>query len=737
MTSRKFPSQLLSGLAMIALTLGTHQTALAAGHDPAADLEERDMLVSADDAMADTPSEAGVTTSARDYWGDWGVDTSVIDPSVKPGDDFNAYVNGQWLKTFEIPADRSRYGAFTLLAEKSEQRVKLIIEELAAAKPDPATLEGKIAAYYNAYMDVDAINAAGLAPARPLLDRIYAVKTQDDLARAFGTTGLASPFGGGVGIDAKRPDRYVVYMSQSGLGMPDRDYYLVDSEANLKIRAAYIDYLTFLMGKLNYADPAGAAASVYDLEKQIAALHWDRALGRNRDLTYNLVNRDELVKMAGDFPILAALDEMGIADQQEFVIRQVAPTAEEIAAAKLTPEQAEKLSGGVFPLMQLTSRTPIATWQAYMAAQLLSGFSSVLPSDIDAANFAFYGKTLSGQQEQRERWKRAVSAVEGSLGEGVGKVYAARYFPPEAKSAMDELVTNLRKAMSANLDDISWIGDATKVEARDKLAKFTPKIGYPTKFETYDSLSVSPNTAFANALAASQWGEKDNLSKLGKPIDRTEWGMLPQTVNAYYNSTLNEIVFPAAILQPPFFNLTADPAVNYGAIGGVIGHEIGHGFDDQGSKSDGTGALRDWWTPADKANFEKLTGALVAQYDAYCPLDDGKTCINGRLTLGENIGDLGGLSMAYRAYKLSLGGKEAPVIDGLTGDQRFFMAWAQVWRNKSREEYLRQQLRTDSHSPADYRINGIVRNFDEWYKAFNIQPGDKLYLPPEKRLRIW
>ncbi|WP_438729817.1 M13 family metallopeptidase [Parasphingorhabdus sp. DH2-15] len=682
-------------------------------------------------------TEEGVKTTAEDYWGEWGINTNYIKDSVHPGDDFFAYVNGKWLDEFEIPDDRSRYGGFTLLAEKSEQRVRAIIEELAAKQPEPGSLEGKIAAYFNAYMDVDAINAAGLTPLQPQLTQIFSIKDRADLAKAFGTVGISSPFGGFVGVDSKNTEQYTFYVGVGGLGLPDKSYYLDDTETNLAIRAEYKKYLSFLLGKAGYPDPDTAATAVYQLERQIAEQHWDRALSRNRNLTYNKVNRAEMLAMAGDFPVTNFLSEIGLDKQDEFVVRQLKPTAEEIADNGLTAEQLAKLGDGVPGIFKVANEAPLANWQAYLAVRLLSGSASVLPSDIDEASFNFYGKTLRGQEKQRERWKRGVGAVEGALGEGVGKVYASRFFPAENKAAMDELVINLRKAMSANLDDIQWMSDTTKIEARKKLDKFTPKIGFTEKFETYDSLKVTQDSAYANSLAAGEWAFKDNLAKLGQPIDRTEWGILPQTVNAYYSPSLNEIVFPAAILQPPFFNLSADPAVNYGAIGGVIGHEIGHGFDDQGSKSDGDGVLRNWWTENDLNNFQGLTTALVDQYNALCPLDNGETCVNGRLTLGENIGDLGGLSMAYRAYKISLNGQEAPVIDGLTGDQRFFMAWAQVWRNKQREKALRQQLTTDPHSPADYRVNGIVRNFDEWYEAFNIGPEHKLYLPPEKRIRIW
>ncbi|WP_291206378.1 M13 family metallopeptidase [Hyphomonas sp.] len=691
-------------------------------------------------------TEEGLELSAQDVWGDWGVNLATRNTSVHPGDDFNAYVNGAWISTFEIPADRTRYGSFDLLGEKSEQRVRKIIEELAAAQPAASTIEGKVAAYYNAYMNTDAIEAAGLAPAEPMLARIKAAATREDLATLFSENGVSSPIGGFVDVDSKQPDQHIFYVNQAGLGMGDRDYYLVDSEKNVELRAAYVKMLTVLLTEAGYTDPAAAASSVLALETDIAKAHWDRALGRNRNLTYNKLSKDELVKLGGAFPTALMLDKTGVGDQKAFVVRQVTPTPEEIAENGLSAEDAAKLSGGgVEGIFKLMASAPVESWQAWLAANYLRTHADVLPKRIDDAVFDFYGKALTGAAEQRPRWRRGVTAVEDAIGEGVGKVYAARYFPAENKAEMDKLVANLRTAMASNLDELTWMGEATKVEARDKLAKFTPKIGYTEKFETYDTLAVGAD-AFANMNAAGDWAYKDMISKLGEPIDKTEWGMLPQTVNAYYSPNRNEIVFPAAILQPPFFNLSADPAVNYGAIGGVIGHEMGHGFDDQGSKSDGLGELRNWWTPEDSENFREKTDALVGQYNGFCPLDDGQTCINGRLALGENIGDLGGLSMAYKAYKLSLdtdgdgtisASEEAPVIDGLSGDQRFFMGWAQVWRSKYREEALRRQLQQGPHSPPEFRINGVVRNFDEWYAAFDIGPEHALYLPPEERIRIW
>ena len=722
---------LMLGAAAIALLTacgpGKHKSETTSAEAPAPVINADGKYVTAE----------GLELSTPDTWGTWGINLANVKADVNPGDDFFAHVNGKWLDTFEIPSDRTRYGSFTLLAEKSEQRVRKIIEELAAAKPDPATLEGKVATIYNAYLDTGAIEARGLAPAQPYLDRIQAMETREDLAKVFAANGFTAPVGGWVDVDSKQTDQYIFYITQAGLGMGDRDYYLVDNDKNAELRAAYKAMLSSLLAAAGYNDADAAANKVIALETEIAKAHWDRAAGRNRNLTYNKVTKAELIALGGAFPTATLIDALDLGDQAAFVVRQVTPTAEETAENGLDADQLAKVSGGGVPgLFKVMQTAPMDQWKAYLTAHLLIDTSDVLPASIDNTVFDFYGKTLSGQEEQRERWQRGVDTVENSVGEAVGKVYAARYFPAENKAAMDQLVANLRVALSQNLENLDWMGAATKAEAEAKLDLFTPKIGYPEKFETYDSLVVSDD-AFANQMAVNAWAYQDMLSDLGQPIDKTEWGMLPQTVNAYYSPNRNEIVFPAAILQPPFFNLSADPAVNYGAIGGVIGHEIGHGFDDQGAKSDGTGLLRNWWTAEDEANFKAKTGALVAQYNAFCPYDEGETCVNGALTLGENIGDLGGLSMAYKAYHISLDGKEDKVIDGLTGDQRFFMSWAQVWRSKNREEAMRRQMLTDPHSPPAYRVNGIVRNFDAWYDAFGVTPDDALYLPPEQRIRIW
>ena len=695
------------------------------------------------DFAEDTPF---LETIDRDQWGSSGLDFEAMDTRFKAGDNFFCYMNGLWYNNFKMPEDKTRYASFTLLRDKSEARVKTIIEDLAQAQQDATSIEGKVAAYYNAYMDTDAIEAAGMAPLKPYMDRIDSIQSLEDLAVVFATSGFTSPVGGWVDVDSKDTANYIFYITQSGLGLPDRDTYLTDEGKNIETREGYLSYLSLLLSEAGYQDAPTAATTVLALETEIAKAHWDRTVGRNRNLTYNKFSRDELIALGGKFPINSMLATMGIADQENFVVRQVMPDAEKIAQLSLSEDQIAKISGGgIAGILDVMASADLAHWKAYLKAHFISNHSSVLPEVIDNAAFTFYSKQLRGQEEQRPRWKRAVSAVESSLGEAVGKVYAQRHFPSDNKAGMDELVGNLLSAMSDNLDNLDWMGEATKQEARVKLAKFTPKIGYTEKFETYDSMIVG-DSAFNNMRVAADWSYQDMISQLGQPIDQTEWFMLPQTVNAYYSPNRNEIVFPAAILQPPFFNIEADPAVNYGAIGSVIGHEIGHGYDDQGSKSDGDGVLRDWWTQADRDAFEAKTDALVTQYNQFCPLDNGEVCINGRLGLGENAGDLGGISMALKAYHMSLDkdgdgkistSEQAPVINGFTGDQRFFLAYAQVWRTIYREQTLRQQLIRGPHSPPFYRVNGIVRNLDEWYQAFDVGPEHRLYLPPEERIRIW
>ena len=689
-------------------------------------------------AMAqETPAEE--TAAPTMSFGDWGFDTDYLSPDIDPGDDFFAYANQVWIDNNPLPADRGRFGAFDLLGEKSTFDVKSVIDELTSKPASELTPnERRIVDAYTSYLDTDAIDAAGLAPAEPYLAKIRDADTLTELATLWATPGYPSPVGGFVNVDSKEPTRYSFYLGSGGLGMPDREYYFDESEKGLAVRKAYQDYLTFLMGEAGFDDAAGMAQQVYDLEDSFARkVAWDRTVSRNRDLTYNALTSEEVEGLSDAFPIAAMINAMGLADNDRYIVGDIPPSAERIAELELTEETVAKIGGGTPAMLELLAETDMEVLRAWTLKNFLSSNAAILPTRFDEANFAFYGTALRGVPEQRDRWKRAVGATEGMLGELLGASYVERFFPPESKSAMDELVANLRIALAESLKEIDWMTEETKVQAMAKLDTFDPKIGYRDNLETYDGLVITAGDPIANMMAATKWGMEDNLAKLGQPIDRTEWFMLPQTVNAYYNPSKNEIVFPAGILQQPFFGKDADIAVNYGAIGGVIGHEIGHGFDDQGSKSDASGALRNWWTEEDRENFDALGDKLVEQYNQFCPLDNGETCVNGRLALGENIGDLGGLSMAYRAYKLATKGQEVPVIDGLTGDQRFFLAWAQVWRSAYREDSLRSQLRNGPHSPAMYRTNGIVRNMDEWYEAFGVTPDDDLYLPPEERIRIW
>ncbi|MDP3673896.1 MAG: M13 family metallopeptidase [Novosphingobium sp.] len=689
-------------------------------------------------AVAQAPATAVTDAEYRlPAYDGWGINPADLDTAAKPGDDFYAYVNGKWRTREVIPPAYPSSGNALGLRLGAERNVRAIVEEMGSGKYPEGSLEWRIGQAYKAYLDTAAINAAGLAPAKPFLDRIAAVKSRDDLARMFAATGYPAPIGMFVSIDRLIPQGNAVYSAVGGLGLPDRDYYLVDNEKNLAIRAKYKEYLAFLAGKAGYADPAATAERVYGLERRFAEIAWDRALSRNPDITTNRVSQAELKAMAGGFPIETMLAEMKLDGIPSLFVAQVPPTAEEIAKAGLTPEQLKKLGGGMPAMLALLSTAPIEDIKAWSAARFLSSSSSVLPSDIDDANFAFYGKLLQGRTQQRERWQRGLDFVQGAMGEAIGKIYVERHFPAQSKAAMEELVGNLRLALANNLKDLPWMTPATRVSAKRKLDAFGVKIGYPSKFETYDGLTVVPGQALATTIAVGEWGWRDQLRELAEPVDKAKWLMTPQTVNAYYMPPANEIVFPAAFLQPPNFNSSADTAVNYGAIGVVIGHEIGHGFDDQGSKYGPTGVLENWWTDQDRKTFDVLGAKLAAQYDQVCPFDDGKTCHNGKLGLGENIGDLGGLSMAYQAYKLSLKGKPAPVIDGLTGDQRFFLSYAQMWRRKDREAFARQLLQTGPHSLNEARVNAVVRNFDPWYKAFNVKPGDKMYLAPKDRVRIW
>ena len=648
--------------------------------------------------------------------GVWGVDLAGMDKSVKPGDSFYRYVNGTWEKTTEIPADRSSWGGFGVLRDLSDQRTREIIEAAAKTNAAPGSNERKVGDLYASFMDEAAIEARGTAPLKPFLTKIAAIRNSADLARAFGEgnrIGVGSPFGASVIQDLKNNTIYNVYVGQGGLGLPDRDYYLDDKNPKFaEVRGRYQQHIAAMLTLAGFSDAQARAQRIYELEKKIAASHWTRVEQRQIEKIYNPMTPAQMAANIPGFDFPAYLQAAGLNGQQQFIVAH--PSALQ-GAAKLVQSE------------------PIETWKDYLNFRLLSGAAPLLPKSFVDESFAFNGKVLSGTPQLKDRWKRGVDLVGGGMGEAVGQLYVARYFPPEAKAKMDELVRNLIKAMDVRLANLDWMTPETKAKARVKLAAFTPKIGYPDKWRDYSALEIVPGDALGNALRARAFEYQRNVAKIGKPVDRSEWGMAPQTVNAYANPLLNEIVFPAAILQPPFFDLNADPAVNYGAIGAVIGHEISHHFDDQGSKFDPKGNLSVWWSPADIAKFKGLTSKVVQQYGAYEPLPGSR--VNGELTLGENMADLAGLTVAYDAYKMSLNGKKDRVIDGYTGDQRFFLGFGQVWRNKYRDAALQQQLTTDPHTPGHFRPN-VVRNFDPWYAAFGVKDG-ALYLPPEQRIKIW
>jgi len=648
--------------------------------------------------------------------GTFGIEIANMDKSVKPGDDFFKYVNGTWLKNTEIPDDKSNFGSFNILGDRSEAQVKAIIQDMAAAQSAAGSDEQKIGDLYAAFMDTETIEKNGLAPIEADLTAIRAIADHSAAAAMMGNPALdlQSPVGGWVDVDVKDTDNYIFYITQSGLGMPNKTYYLDEGEKFDGYRAAYVAFLANMLEAVGEENTADRAAAVMAFEASIAAAHWDPAKRRERDLTYNKMDIDALVDYAPGFDWIAMMGASGLGAEKTLIVRE---------------NDALQASAKIF------GDTDIAVIRDYMLAHYISANAAYLPKSIDDARFNFYSKTLRGTEVQRDRWKRGVGQVSGVLGEAIGKVYVERHFPPAAKQQMDDLVENLRAAFKDGINNSDWMGEATKVEAKDKLQKFYAKIGYPTSWTDYATLEVDKDDLIGSIKAANLWQWNDMISDLGGPIDKEEWGMTPQTVNAYYRASLNEIVFPAAILQAPFFDPNADAAVNYGGIGAVIGHEMGHGFDDQGSKSDGDGKQRNWWSTEDEAAFKIKSQALVAQYNEFSPLPGH--FVDGQNTLGENIGDLTGITMAYAAYKRSLDGKEAPVIDGITGDQRFFLSYGQIWQRKFRDDALISRLKADPHSPGEYRANGIVRNFDQWYVAFDVQPGDALYLAPEDRVKIW
>jgi endothelin-converting enzyme/putative endopeptidase len=675
-------------------------------------------LVACDKIKAPESQQTAAETEGPRF-GDWGVDLTQTDETVQPGDDFNRYANGKWLDTFEIPADLSRYTMFTMLALEAEGDIRKIVEDLSAKESASGSLEQKVGDFYRSWMNIEHLDHLGAEPLKPHLDAIFAIESREQLMKALAGANLYGDTTFGVGIlpDPADTTRYIAFVGQSGLGMPDRDYYLKEDERFAQYRAAYKEYVTKLLSLAGLENAEARADAIVALETEIAKVHWTQEDSRDIQKIYNPMSIDQLAELAPDVDWKLVFEDLGLASVDTFVVAQTTAIAK---GARLFAD------------------APMETVRDYLAFHFINKQANYLSSDFDNANFEFFGRTLQGTEEQRERWKRGVQQINAGLGEAVGQIYVERHFPPAYKEMMDGLVANLTAALKERLENNEWMDDATREQALLKLSTFEPKIGYTTKWTDYVPLSIDADSLLENGLAVAHFQWQDQLKRLGGPVDREIWPYPPQTVNASYNPLLNQITFPAGILQPPFFDPKADPAVNYGGIGAVIGHEIGHGFDDQGRRFDEKGRIRDWWTPTADERFKAKTDALGGQYDSYEPVEG--LHINGQLTMGENIGDLGGLQMAYAAYHRYLDaccGGEAPVIDGLTGDQRFFLGWAQVWRATAREDELRRRLVTDPHSPPEYRINGIVRNLDAWYEAFAVSEDDALYLPPEDRVRIW
>ena len=652
-----------------------------------------------------------------------GLDLSYVDDHSRPQDDLFGHVNGRWLTDYEIPADRATDGAFRSLFDRAEEQVRDLITEAAASNAPAGTDQRRIGDLYASFLDEVAVENRGVAPLLDELTQIDEAADADALAAVIGALQRAG-VGGGAGVyvdtDSKNSTRYLLHVSQSGLGLPDESYYRDPQHAD--ILAAYPDHIARMFALVyggTAQDHAGTAERIVALEKKLASAHWDVVKRRDADLTYNLRAFADLADEAPGFDWTAWVTALGSSPEKsaEVVVRQ--------------PDYLTAFAA-------LWAGESLDTWKDWARWRLIRSRAGMLTDAIVAQDFEFYGRTLSGTEAIRDRWKRGVSLVEGLMGDALGKLYVARHFPPEHKARMDVLVANLREAYRVSINDLEWMTPETRQRALAKLDKFTPKIGYPAKWRDYSQLVIDRDDLYGNCRRGHEVDSDRELAKLGGPVDRDEWFMTPQTVNAYYNPGMNEIVFPAAILQPPFFDADADDAANYGGIGAVIGHEIGHGFDDQGAKYDGDGNLVDWWTDADRAEFGLRTKALIEQYDEFVPRAlSGEYHVNGAFTVGENIGDLGGLSIALLAYKLSLGGKEAPVIDGLTGVQRVFFGWAQVWRTKSRDAESIRRLAVDPHSPPEFRCNGVIRNMDAFYEAFDVGTDDALYLEPQRRVHIW
>jgi putative endopeptidase len=652
--------------------------------------------------------------TAKPRYGSWGVDEGLMDRSVKPGDNFFAYAIGTWLRDAPIQADKSRAGYNYDLPDETEREVRRMVED-AAKQPNQPAFVRQIVDYYGAWMDEAGIEKAGLAPARPYLARIAGVKDKKALVLLMAEPGYAAPIGIGIGADVKDPTRYAVYAQQARLGLPTRDYYLLTGAKYDSIRNAYRDYVVRLLELAHIPDAAAKSDRYVALETALAKEQWTPERRRDPVATYNPMTMAELATLAPQFEWPAALAHTGLGAPNRVIVGEPSAVA---AAGKAVAD------------------LPLETWKDFLAIRFLSDNAQFLPKAFDDARFAFYGKTLNDTPSQADRWKRGIRQLDGNLGEAVGQLYIKNHWTPQTERLVGEMIEDLRAAYKDKIEHASWMDEPTRKEALAKLAAFDPRVGHPVKYVDYAPMKVSRTNALANAMASRDFRWKLDLSRFPKPIDRSLWDMNPQTVNAYYDPTLNQVTFPAAQLQPPFFDAAADPAVNYGETGATIGHEMGHGFDDEGRQFDAQGRLRDWWTKASAERYNVHAEALAKQFDAYEPIPG--VHIKGHLTLGENLGDLGGLEAAYAAYRryVSRHGEPA-VIDGFTGDQRFFLAYAHSWQGKAREGALRAQLLSNPHSPEQYRVNGIVRNMDEWYRAFGVKPGDKLYLPPEERVHVW
>jgi putative endopeptidase len=661
-------------------------------------------------AVAEAPPPIVAPPAPKPEIGAFGFDETGMDKSVAPGNSFYKYANGAWEARTPIPADKSNYGMFVALDDLSRERTNTLIQE------EQKNPDSRIGAVYDSFMDEAAVEAKGLAPFEPWLNEVRGIKSKSELPALFAKArelGIGTPFGGFVNQDDKAPDQYILNFFQAGLGLPDRDYYLKPDAKLADTRAKYLTHLTNMLTLAGEKNAAARAKAIVDFETRIAKVSWSRVDSRDATKTYNKMTLAELARRAPGFDFPGMFKAGGLESVDSLIVAQ--PTA-------------------ITGIANLVKTAPLAVIKDQLLVRSLDSYSDYLPKAFDQENFSFYGTTLNGTPEQEARWKRAVNFTVGVLQDDVSKLYVEHYFPPETKAAADALVKNIIAAMGRRIDKLEWMSPETKVKAHEKLASFTPKIGYPSQWRDMSGLVIDRGDLIGNAMRSNRFDYAYNVNKLGKPIYRWEWGMTPMTINAYANFGMVEIVFPAAILQPPFFDPPADPAVNYGGIGSVIGHELSHHFDDQGAKYDKTGRLSDWWTPQDVAAFNSRLDKLGAEYDAYEPLPGMH--VQGKLTMGENVADLAGVTVAYDAYKASLGDADAPVLDGLTGDQRFYLGWAQVWRRKYREENLRQRLLTDPHSPSEQRV-AVVRNFDDWYKAFNVQPGQTLYLAPEARVRIW